>query len=241
MTPGLKEQLLHEATIPGRTIARAFLLSLSVHAALGAILWYLISNSLQAPPHEQRLEVELTPSAITENAAIAVAQASVESVPSGPANKRDGARTNPIVHAPARTTQTTPDFVAPAATNTILPSHPDVASPALADDSARLAQAPDTSAIDLRVLDWLARYRTYPLAARRAHLEGVVQLRVTLMPDGRFVDARVERSSGHVLLDQAALDLLARASPLPAEFASERNGQIELQLPIVFRMRASPS
>ena len=88
------------------------------------------------------------------------------------------------------------------------------------------------------MLEWLA-LRDYPLAARRARIEGVVQLRVTLMPDGRLVGARVERSSGHPLLDRAALDLLARASPLPAEFASERTAQIELQLPIVYRMRTS--
>jgi protein TonB len=98
---------------------------------------------------------------------------------------------------------------------------------------------PDAFALDLRVIDWLAQHRTYPLAARRARIEGVVQLRVTLLPDGRLVDAKVERSSGHPLLDQAALELLTRASPLPAEFASERTEQIQLQLPIVYRMRAS--
>jgi protein TonB len=95
--------------------------------------------------------------------------------------------------------------------------------------------------INLRVLDWLARYRTYPLEARRARIEGVVQLRVTLMSDGRLVDARVEQSSGHPLLDRAALDLLARASPLPDELANRSIGQVELQLPIVYRMRAPSS
>ena len=113
----------------------------------------------------------------------------------------------------------------------------DAAPSAQAGASAPVSR--DAPTIDLRVLEWLARYRSYPLAARRAHLEGVVRLRVTLMPDGRFIDARVEQSSGHALLDQAALDLLAHASPLPAELASERSGKIELQLPIVYRMRAS--
>jgi protein TonB len=94
-------------------------------------------------------------------------------------------------------------------------------------------------AIDLRVLDWLARYRTYPLPARRAHIEGVVQLRVVLLPDGRLVDARVEQSSGHRILDQAALDLLTHAAPLPDDLGSARTEQIELQLPIVYRMLPS--
>ena len=95
--------------------------------------------------------------------------------------------------------------------------------------------------IELRVLDWLARYRAYPLAARRARIEGTVQLHVTLLPDGRLIDVRVERSSGHPLLDQAALDLLSRAAPLPRDFGSARTEQIELQLPIAYRMRTSSS
>jgi len=96
---------------------------------------------------------------------------------------------------------------------------------------------PDAPAIDLRILDWLAQYRTYPLAARRARIEGVVQLRVTLLPDGTLTDARIEHSSGHAILDRAALELLSRAARLPDDFGSARSAEIELQLPIVYRMR----
>jgi protein TonB len=59
------------------------------------------------------------------------------------------------------------------------------------------------------------------------------------LPDGRLVDVRIEHSSGHAVLDQAALDLLTRAAPLPGDHGSVRTAQIELQLPIVYRMRAS--
>ena len=92
----------------------------------------------------------------------------------------------------------------------------------------------------MRVLDWLARFRTYPLAARRARIEGTVHLRALLMPDGSLIDARVEQSSGHPILDKAALDLLQRAARLPASFGSTAD-QVELRLPIVYRMAPSPT
>jgi protein TonB len=225
-----------------RSIARALLLSLSVHAALVAILWYLISTSLPAPL-PRPVEVELTPRAHAEIvvAPAAAVPAPIEPISQISANNHNDVRSDHVVHAPAIIAS--PNSHAVARLETIVPSTSgagDASSPPQIE-AAQQAQSQDSVAISLHVLDWLARYRTYPLAARRAHLEGVVQLRVTLMPDGRFVDARVERSSGHALLDQAALDLLTRAAPLPAEFASERSERIELQLPIVYRMRASSS
>jgi periplasmic protein TonB len=47
---------------------------------------------------------------------------------------------------------------------------------------------------------------TYPLAARRLGLEGVVLLTVMVGPDGRPLDVSVERSSGHAVLDESAVD-----------------------------------
>ncbi len=87
------------------------------------------------------------------------------------------------------------------------------------------------------VFDWLARHQDYPLAARRARIEGVVEIAAVIMPDGRLLDGRIVRSSGHRLLDRAALDLIARASPMPPPQGLEAVGQVELRLPIVYRMR----
>ena len=56
-----------------------------------------------------------------------------------------------------------------------------------------------------------SRYRStpapdYPIASKRRHEEGVVQLVVTIGPDGRPMHVSLFRSSGHPLLDQAAID-----------------------------------
>jgi len=214
------------------------LLSLCVHAALGGALWYVISTSLPPTPHELHVQVELSPRAVPVPATVSAAPAPVDTTTSTTApSKIEKAHAERVVHEAVRmASEASPADTAIAVDRNAQAST--AAAPSLpAGDSSQVVG--DAPAIDLRVLEWLARYRAYPLAARRARLEGVVRLRVTLLPDGRFIDARIERSSGHALLDQAALDLLAHAAPLPAEFASGRSAQIELQLPIVYRMRAS--
>ena len=45
----------------------------------------------------------------------------------------------------------------------------------------------------------------YPWSLRRAGVEGVVLVKVTLGPLGQVLEAKVERSSGQVLLDQEAV------------------------------------
>jgi periplasmic protein TonB len=47
---------------------------------------------------------------------------------------------------------------------------------------------------------------SYPAAARRADMEGRVELRVLVGIDGRIKAAEVKRSSGHEILDQAAIE-----------------------------------
>ena len=216
-----------------RSIARAFLISLGVHVALVGMLWQGIW-SLRQDAAPRAVRVELVPGARPiSDVAAALTTAAVT-----PSSAR---RTKP--HAAPLADAHTPSEHAPAHAAGVEVEAAQPASRAEADQPALAADVvpppPGALPIDVRVLDWLKQYRTYPLAARRAGIEGVVQLRVTLLPDGRLVDARVERSSGHALLDQAALELLAHAAPLPSDFGSARSAQIELQLPIVYRMRAS--
>ncbi|HZP65700.1 MAG TPA: TonB family protein [Rudaea sp.] len=214
-----------------RAFVKAFAISLCAHAALVGILLLGISSERRSSLTE--LRVELSRGAVAQPAIHAAVPAEPKQAP---AERKPKGHVDRVAHVP------TPPAQAPAAMPNTAES-PAVDSLDRAADTPSEAAASDAAAgelpIDLRVLEWLSRYRTYPLAARRAHIEGVVQLRVTLLPDGRLVDAHVEQSSGHPMLDQAALDLLARASPLPSDFGSARSGQIELQLPIVYRMRTS--
>ena len=61
---------------------------------------------------------------------------------------------------------------------------------------------------------------SYPVAASSAKVSGLSQVRVTVDPDGRVLDAQVEQSAGpspeHQLLDAALLDALRTCRFSPA-------------------------
>jgi len=80
----------------------------------------------------------------------------------------------------------------------------------------------------------LARYKHYPEDALKRKEEGKVMVEFVLARDGRVLSAEVERSSGYPQIDQAALDMLRRASPvppLPDRYAGER---IKIAIPVDF-------
>lgn len=62
----------------------------------------------------------------------------------------------------------------------------------------------------------LERRKRYPSAARARGEEGVVEVRFSIDDRGKVLSAKVMRSSGHPALDEAVLDLMRRASPVPA-------------------------
>lgn len=77
----------------------------------------------------------------------------------------------------------------------------------------------------------------YPLEARRNHLEGVVVLRLRLGVDGELVSVRLSRSSGHELLDRAALARVQglRSMPAPPDSIPWDAG-LEIPLPVTYRL-----
>lgn len=70
----------------------------------------------------------------------------------------------------------------------------------------------------------------YPESARRAGLEGTVVVYLTFTPQGQIDQMLISRSSGHALLDQAALDALRL---LPTFSHSPK----ELLIPVEFSLR----
>ncbi|PTU32645.1 energy transducer TonB [Stenotrophobium rhamnosiphilum] len=78
-----------------------------------------------------------------------------------------------------------------------------------------------------RVRAHLAKFRRELPAGIRTR--GVVELRFKLSATGAVSDVRVAKSSGDAALDSEALNLLARASPLPT-----RDKATELIVPIEF-------
>ncbi|MCB9597367.1 MAG: energy transducer TonB [Sandaracinaceae bacterium] len=78
----------------------------------------------------------------------------------------------------------------------------------------------------------------YPLAARRDHLEGIVVLHLRLSTEGRVLGVRMARSSGHEVLDAAALASVGAVDALPAPPEGVPWDEArELPVPIRFRLQ----
>jgi protein TonB len=75
----------------------------------------------------------------------------------------------------------------------------------------------------------------YPLAARRQGFEGRVLLAAHVRADGSCGDVRLKQSSGHTLLDRAALDTVKRWRFLPASRAGN-SVDSWVDVPIRFRL-----
>ncbi len=78
--------------------------------------------------------------------------------------------------------------------------------------------------------------RRYPEAARRAGLTGTVEVRVSVRSGGAVRQAELYRSSGHAVLDAAALDMLGRAARRADLPESLRGRDFAVLLPVAFEV-----
>ncbi|WP_349322255.1 energy transducer TonB [Asticcacaulis sp. MM231] len=85
-----------------------------------------------------------------------------------------------------------------------------------------------------RVRLHLETFKIYPPQARRRHQVGVVQLTFVIDRQGCVLTARVTKSSGVAALDQAALDMLAAAQPLPKPPVDVAGERISMTVPVDF-------
>ncbi len=82
----------------------------------------------------------------------------------------------------------------------------------------------------------LGEFMQYPDAARTNNWEGKVVLRVVIGENGDLADVSIQRSSGHKVLDQDAMNLVRRACPLPLDFPLGRP-KVGMTVPITYSLR----
>jgi protein TonB len=83
----------------------------------------------------------------------------------------------------------------------------------------------------------LERYTRYPRMAGWRKPEGVVMMRVSFDRTGHVLSAAVSRSSGYAVLDEAALDAVERADPLPAFPDTMPQSKMTLNIPVRFNIK----
>ncbi|QSA98644.1 energy transducer TonB [Methylococcus sp. EFPC2] len=76
----------------------------------------------------------------------------------------------------------------------------------------------------------------YPSIARSRHWEGLVLLRVYVSPDGHAMEVNVQRSSGHEVLDESALEAVRKWKFVPAKRGDVAQASW-VTVPIEFELR----
>ena len=105
------------------------------------------------------------------------------------------------------------------------------------------SDTPSTSAVPAswqsRVLGHLGHFKRYPGDARQRKRAGAAWVRFQVDRDGKLLASELVTSSGTVLLDREALQVLQRAQPLPAPPVTLlRQGSVTVTLPVSFKLDA---
>lgn len=83
----------------------------------------------------------------------------------------------------------------------------------------------------------IEQLKRYPMQARARRWEGKVVLEAVIRHDGTILECLVAESSGHSLLDQDAISVLRRASPLALKHPLGKE-QITILVPIAYRLES---
>ncbi|EQB14985.1 energy transducer TonB [Sphingobium lactosutens] len=206
-----------------------------IYALVGAALFLLFESPPPIPKPSASLVVTLLPLASPPETPPKPKEAPkpVEKQEKEPTPSKVDSIIRPIPLIP--TVQTAQ--LQPVATPAPAPSQPVTAAPktAPAPPAPQAASnAPDTW--EGRVLARLEKFRRYPGSARSARQQGVVYIRFRLGRDGHVLSSALVRSSGYTVLDQAALETLRRAGPMP-KIPADRPDEVELSVPIEFYMK----
>jgi len=221
----------------------AVIASLAVHAAAMSLSLPAPRVSLFEPPAVLQVslrELEVPPPAAPPEPAGLAAPAPLPT-------KRT--KSEPRKHAPVPLARTSEPPAPSPATNVagerVRASAPegDVASPAPQPQPAwppLAAQMPSSellSSYGQTISKALSRYKEYPRIAQMRGWEGAVTLRLRVAPSGRLIEATVQASSGHEVLDKQAMEMAARAGRLPAPPDGLRDREeVAVLVPIVFRL-----
>ncbi|PJK08151.1 hypothetical protein CO614_10990 [Lysobacteraceae bacterium NML120232] len=85
-----------------------------------------------------------------------------------------------------------------------------------------------------QLLAHLERYRHYPKAARRAGEEGVVYISFEVNRKGHVSNIELAQSSGYARLDNAALNAINRANPVPMPPEELPGDPLKVRVPVSF-------
>lgn len=85
---------------------------------------------------------------------------------------------------------------------------------------------------------WIGRYKVYPDEAKRRRVEGRPTVRVRINRQGKVLYHVIEKSSGDAFLDQALMNMVKAADPMPAVPENYPQGEeLEFLIPVSFSLK----
>lgn len=101
--------------------------------------------------------------------------------------------------------------------------------------TSSVARKPDYGWLAATLLPRVESLKQYPAEARVNRMEGRVLVRIVVQEDGQIVSATIAKSSGHDILDQAALETLQKSSPIMLTQPLGKSS-VTLQIPINYQL-----
>jgi len=244
-------QRLEQRWEPAGFPARPFALSLVLH--IGLLAWWLpeFSGVARQTPPAAVLHGVLLPVSRGESVAPRAETAPGHFIPPTPTLQPTESLASRRSRPVPPQTQATAAAVSPEPTFESLLTHPGaggVPVPLDADAKPNVALAPapppsetgpDQAGLRqfrLSLAGEARRYRHYPESARQAGLAGTSEVRVAVEAGGGARHAALARSSGHEILDKAALDMLRQAAGRAVLPDSLRGQSFAVLLPVVFKV-----
>lgn len=163
------------------------------------------------------------PAPIAKPAPVPAKSAPVPAAP--PKSAAEPAPTAPASPAAAPTPATRPD-AQPAAP--VVP-----ATPAPSDE----ADAGTLRAYRLAIITAARRYKVYPRVAMDNNWEGKAEVRMVIGANGMIASMTIKTSTGHEILDKAAIGMITKAKPLTPIPAALRGKEFTVDVPVIFSLK----
>lgn len=205
------------------------------------------------PDRRPEPELELTQKLVADEADVQVAKAPVDPTPEPtpeppvpepkpqPQPKPDPKPESNAESPDSSAAETKPEPEPDSKSETEQPS-PNVASKAQRQSTGRASQERaggtkgDAKSYFANLMSWLHQHKDYPPELKKEKLQGVVVIKFSINQSGEVTSASIKTGSGHASLDRAALDMLARASPVPPIPESMGRDSLTIAIPIEYSL-----
>ena len=102
--------------------------------------------------------------------------------------------------------------------------------------AASIAASGMADSFTRQVLAWLEQHKQYPKRARKRRQQGTVMLYFSMDRQGQVLHYRITEGSGFASLDNAVVDMIEAAQPLPSIPAELNQARLELVVPVQFSL-----